>query len=85
MMARKKYYVTFGPLTNILLAENEYRACILTFRKYFDEDTYRDTLPAVFIVSQRGFDAHNDDTIVDVGTITGLLLIAGQEVNDEQF
>ena len=83
MMARKKFYVTFGQFNNVLLAENEYRACILTIRKYFDENKYRDTLPTTFIVSQQGFDAHKNDTIVETSLIINLLVVAGQEVKDD--
>lgn len=82
-MARKKYYVTFGQFNHVILAESEYRACILTFRKYFDENTYRDTLPTTFIVSQQGFEAHNDDIVIEADLIINLLLVAGQEINDD--
>lgn len=90
MMARRKFYVTFGPYNNILLAENEFRACILTFRKYFSEDNYRDILPGYFTVSEKGIAEDDEDFIYDESSnrietslIINLLMTAGQEVKDD--
>ena len=89
---RKKYYVTFGELNKVLVADSEYQACMKVFKYYFrnlqetegwvEEDETVHNMPGSFIVSQRGFSAHEDDLVVEVDLIIRLLALSGGVLSD---
>jgi hypothetical protein len=101
---RKKYYVTFGKLNRVLMADNEYQACMRVLRQHFkdldkneeDNDEVEEnawvsenecttSIPSVFIVSQKGHEAHKDDLVVGVNLILTLLGLSSGVLTDEDI
>jgi len=68
-----KYYVIFGDFQRVLHCGNPYQACIKTLQQYLDNNP--ESIHTTFRVSQRGFNEHEDDLIIDLDTITKILYI----------
>ncbi|KKL74830.1 hypothetical protein LCGC14_2060950 [marine sediment metagenome] len=75
-----KYYVTFGHFQYMVLAGNIYNACVLTLRAKTRK--FMDNIPIYFRVSNRGFDKHKNDDIVQLCDIIWLLQLG--QINEEE-
>lgn len=69
-----KYYVTWGSRQIIVMAGNQYAACIkvmeIVFRLYVDE------VATMFRVSQRGHDEHCDDEFIELSQIIQIQMMS---------
>lgn len=72
-----KWYVKFGKLKKLVQTGNQYAACIKTFKSFMKNmDSKKEegrNLPSFFSVSQKGFDSHDDDEIIETYIIIKLL------------
>jgi len=94
-MAKRKYYVTFGQFNNMLMADNEYQACMIVFRNSFknldehdgfvEEDEIVYNMPGSFIVSERGFKAHKNDLVIEIDLIIRLMALVNGNLTDKDI
>jgi hypothetical protein len=68
-MKKNKYYVQFGHLQRVILESTPMKACRKVFNIYID-DGYIESLPLLFIVSERGFDFDNHEDGEDIPVYT---------------
>lgn len=83
-----KYYVSCGKRWALVMAGNPNHACILAFQRMFgkrhpvllggDEEDY--AISNTFRVSERGFEEHDDDIIVETDLIIKLQLLSNNFV-----
>lgn len=71
-----KYYVTIDSHQGTYHAGNPYQACMKALRQKFDK--YTDVVGNAFRVSQKGFETHNDDEIIETELILKLMMLANQ-------
>jgi len=73
----RKYYVRLGQHRVLVLAANTVAACIAAL-KQINLDTVEDVVgvPTTFWVSERGFDAHNDDEGYWLSSIIRIMYVA---------
>ena len=69
-----KYYVSCGDYNTVMSSNNEYAACLYGLEQIFERHK-GETLhvPAETRVSQRGFDEHPDDSLMDTALMVVLL------------
>lgn len=92
-----KYYVRWGEETVLLMACNPIQAAVLAARKIVSKDrddgVYRDsydetpvvTLSTMISVSERGFDAHDDDEDFFADEIVKLVYLSSDRMVKEQL
>jgi uncharacterized protein (DUF1501 family) len=81
-----KYYISFGSFEVMLMAATEYQACIRVLQRYLKEERgYIDSLPTTFIVSQKGFDTHKDDLVIESNIIIRLLALSSGVMSQEEL
>jgi len=73
-----KYYVTVDSCCSVVNASNPYQACMKTMRQKFNK--YTEVIGSVFRVSQKGFDKHDDDEIIETELIIKLMILANNPV-----
>jgi hypothetical protein len=72
-----KWYVKFGNMNKLVSTGNQYAACVQTFKSFMKnmdaENEDGRNLPTFFSVSQKGFDKHDDDEIIETYIIAKVL------------
>ncbi len=83
-MTMNKFYVSTGPHQILVLAHSDVHASIKALRKLFSREIPEEgtVLGFYVVVSQRGFDQHEDDTIFSTYKVVQLMWTLNQPIND---
>lgn len=72
----KKFYVTLNEKQIIVLAGNQYQACIKALKSFLDPEAFESQIGLQFRLSERGFGLHDDDIYIPLQDVVMIMFLA---------
>lgn len=81
----RKFYVRWGKMQTILMASTDIQAAMLAFQRFAprlqeaeENDPFGIVIGTCFVISERGFEPHDDDILYPSGAIIKLQQLANE-------